>query len=107
MNKVIGLDHVGWDESVVECDMTTTPLDDANLDVAVFSLSLMGSNWADYLKEAYRTVKPYGHLFIAEPAGRWQGRSEELKAAVEGAGFRPLGDVEQRYDFIYVTAVKA
>ena len=51
-------------------------------------------------------MKPYCHLFIAEPAGKGHGRVEELKDAVEGTGFCMLGDVEQRYDFVYVTALK-
>ena len=90
----------------MECDMSDTPLDEASLDVAVFSLSLMGANWSDYLKEAYRTLKPYGHLFIAEPQGRWQGRKEKLANAVQAAGFSMVGGVDQRYDFLYLTAVK-
>jgi hypothetical protein len=105
-NRVISLDHVGWDESVIECDMSDTPLDDASLDVVVFSLSLMGTNWTDYLQEAYRTLKPYGHLFIAEPQRRWQGHTEELLDAMKAAGFSVVSGVEQRYDFLYLTAVK-
>ena len=104
--ELIGIDHVACDESVLECDMSDTPLDEASLDVAVFSLSLMGANWSDYLKEAYRTLKPYGHLFIAEPQGRWQGRKEKLANAVQAAGFSMVGRVEQRYDFLYLTALK-
>jgi hypothetical protein len=106
-NRVIGLDHVGCDESVIECDMSDTPLDDASLDVAVFSLSLMGTNWTDYLREAHRTLKPYGHLFIAEPQRRWEGHTEELLGAIQTAGFSMVSGLEQRYDFLYLTAVKA
>jgi SAM-dependent methyltransferase len=106
-NQVIGLDHIRWNENVLACDISSTPLEDASLDVAVFSLSLMGVNWVDYLKEAYRTLKPYGHLFIAEPAKKWQDRIGELEEAVKAVGFRIMGDVEQRYDFLYLTAVKA
>jgi superfamily II DNA or RNA helicase len=105
-NRVIGLDHVALDESVIACDMSSVPLEDGSLDVAVFSLSLMGNNWVDYLKEAYRTLKPYGHIFIAEPKVRWQDRVHELKEAISITGFHTLGDVEQRYDFIYLTALK-
>jgi SAM-dependent methyltransferase len=105
-NHVIGIDHVAQDEQVIACDMASTPLEQATLDVAVFSLSLMGSNWTDYLREAFRTLRPYGHLFIAEPQKRWQDRVEELKDAVRAEGFHLLGDVEQRYDFLYLTALK-
>ncbi len=106
-NHVIGIDHVAWDEHVVACDMASTPLEDATFDVAVFSLSLMGTNWVDYLKEAYRILRPYGHLFIAEPQRKWQEHIEELKQAVTTQGFCLLDGVEQRYDFIYLTAIKA
>ena len=41
-SHVIGLDHVAVNESVTACDLSSTPLEDASLDVAVFSLSLMG-----------------------------------------------------------------
>ena len=105
-NQVIGLDHVAVNESVTACDLSSTPLEDASLDAAVFSLSLMGTNWPHYLKEAHRTLKPYGHLFIAEPHGKWEHNGEKLRAAVEAAGFRVTGDVEQRYSFVYLTAVK-
>lgn len=105
-NHVIGLDHVGWDDSVVVCDISSTPLEASSLDVAVFSLSLMGVNWAEYLNEAYRTLKPYSHLFIAEPHKKWEGRTEELLGAIRKAGFDIVGNEEQRYGFLYVVAVK-
>lgn len=104
---MIGIDHVAAREGVIACDMAATSLDDESLDVAVFSLSLMGTNWCDYLKEAHRTLKPYGYLVIAEPAGRWRDEPPTLRAAVESTGFRLVGDVEQRYEFVYLTALKA
>jgi SAM-dependent methyltransferase len=67
---VVGLDHVAVDSTVQVCDMAHTSLADGSLDAAVFSLSLMGANWRDYLQEAQRVLKPYGHLFIAEPQRR-------------------------------------
>lgn len=105
-NNVMSIDHIACDEQVIACDISSTPLDDACLDVVVFSLSLMGTNWTDYLKEAYRTLKPYGYLFIAEPQKKWKDCMEELKQAVEAEHFRLLGDMEQRYDFVYLTALK-
>jgi hypothetical protein len=105
-NSVMSIDHVAWDDQVIVCDMFSTPLEEACLDVAVFSLSLMGTNWIDYLREAYRTLKPYGYLFIAEPQKKWQDRTEELKQAIEAEHFSILGNMEQRYDFVYLTALK-
>ena len=106
-NRVIGIDHVALHEDVIACDMASTTVDSASLDVAVFSLSLMGTNWEAYLREAYRTLKPYGYLLIAEPIGRWRDDRATLQAAVESVGFRVVGDVEQRYDFLYLTALKS
>jgi ribosomal RNA-processing protein 8 len=49
--QVIGIDHVACNETVIACDMAHTPLADGALDAVVFSLSLMGANWRDYLVE--------------------------------------------------------
>lgn len=35
------------------------PLDSSSVDVSVFCLSLMGTNYPSYLKEAYRVLKPW------------------------------------------------
>jgi hypothetical protein len=37
------------DSSVTACDMAHTPLPEASVDVAIFSLSLMGANFGDVL----------------------------------------------------------
>jgi len=102
-HEVIGLDHVGIDETVTACDMAHTPLEDGTLGAAVFSLSLMGRNWRSYLEEAHRTLQPFGLLFVAEPARRWEEGS--LEAAVEETGFGLLHSY-RRGDFLYVQAVK-
>ncbi|XP_042501281.1 ribosomal RNA-processing protein 8-like [Macadamia integrifolia] len=40
------------------------------MDVAVFCLSLMGTNFPNYLQEAQRVLKPCGWLLIAEVKSR-------------------------------------
>jgi len=42
-----------------------------SVDVAVFSLSLMGTNYVDFLKEAHRILKVDGELKIAEVISRF------------------------------------
>jgi hypothetical protein len=59
-NKTYSFDHVAVNESVIACDMAATGLADETVDVAVFSLSLMGLNYRDYLHEAYRIVRHGG-----------------------------------------------
>lgn len=68
IHRVISFDHIAINNDVIECDMAETPLLDAELDAAVFSLSLMGSNMKDYLMEAWRALKPGGQLLIYHPA---------------------------------------
>ena len=50
--------------------MSNAPLDSESVDVAIFSLPLTGSNFADYLREGYRTLKIDGHLHIWE-SSKW------------------------------------
>ncbi|GMN42599.1 hypothetical protein TIFTF001_011802 [Ficus carica] len=70
-NKVFSFDLVSHDPSVIACDMSNTPLDSESVDVAVFCLSLMGTNFPNYLQEAYRVLKPCGWLLIAEVKSRF------------------------------------
>ena len=106
-NKVYSFDHVAINPSVIACDMSFTGLDSEILDVAVFSLSLMGVNWKDYLIEAYRLLKVGGFLKVAEPASTWQNdQYAELKQGIEEAGFQIQGDHRLSSKFIYIDAVK-
>jgi Hypothetical methyltransferase len=102
-HKVIGFDYVAVNDTVIEGDMAHTPLENGILGAAVFSLSLMGYNWRDYLVDANRTLKLFGLLFIAESARRWKDGA--LEAAVDEAGFVVLQSY-QRGDFRYVQAVE-
>jgi ubiquinone/menaquinone biosynthesis C-methylase UbiE len=70
-HTVHSFDHVAIDESVIEGDMAKTNLDPESVDVALFSLSLMGSNFTDYLREAYRVLKIDGQLHIWEAVSRF------------------------------------
>lgn len=104
-HDVVQFDHVAVSDDVIACDIAHTPLEKGSLGAAVFSLSLMGRNWRDYLAEAHRTLQPYGLLFIAEPARRWE--TGALEKAVEEAGFDLIGSAEQRGNFFYLRAVKS
>ena len=41
-------------EGVVACNMANVPLEDASVEVAVFSLSLMGTDYGSFMEEAHR-----------------------------------------------------
>jgi superfamily II DNA or RNA helicase len=105
-NKVISFDHISIDDSVISCDLTNVPLDDEVLDVVVFSLSLMGTNYNEYMKEAYRTLKPMGMIIISEPVTRWEDKEESLKELLIESGFTISGDIKHTEKFIYITSIK-
>ncbi|ONK58789.1 uncharacterized protein A4U43_C09F16660 [Asparagus officinalis] len=91
-NKVYSMDLVSNDPSVIACDMSHTPLDSGSVDVAVFCLSLMGTNFPSYLQEASRVLKPCGWLLIAEVRSRFDPNNggadpEKFTIAVKNLGF--------------------
>ncbi|XP_034024250.1 ribosomal RNA-processing protein 8 isoform X2 [Thalassophryne amazonica] len=70
-NKVHSFDLAAVCELVTVCDMAKVPLDDGTVDIAVFCLSLMGTNLADFISEANRVLVKGGVLKIAEVASRF------------------------------------
>ncbi len=104
-NKVLSFDHVAIDDSVIACDISKLPLDDESIDVVVFSLSLMGSNYEDYLKEAYRVLRTMQPIMIAETANQWKDNEDEFKRILLEIGFDNLV-LRESDKFIYVTAFK-
>ena len=55
--KVVSFDLVAANEYVTACDMANTNLFNNSVDIAVFCLSLMGSNLSQFIKEANRVLK--------------------------------------------------
>ncbi|XP_038703401.1 ribosomal RNA-processing protein 8-like [Tripterygium wilfordii] len=94
-NKVFSFDLVSNDPLVIACDMSKTPLDSSSVDVAVFCLSLMGTNYQSYLQEAYRVLKPCGMLLIAEVKSRFDPNTggadpDKFSRAVCNIGFTSI-----------------
>uniref|UniRef100_A0A8C3W7D6 Ribosomal RNA-processing protein 8 n=1 Tax=Catagonus wagneri TaxID=51154 RepID=A0A8C3W7D6_9CETA len=77
------------------------PLEDASVDVAVFCLSLMGTNIRDFLEEANRVLKPGGLLKVAEVSSRF----EDVRAflgAVSKLGFKVISkDLTNSHFFLF------
>jgi len=103
-HTVHSFDHVAINENVIACDMAHVPLDDETLDVAIFSLSLMGADFADYIEEAYRTLKLDGHLHIFEATSRFTDRERFIKTLKE-LGFGGV-DVADKWKFTHIHARK-
>jgi len=67
---VYSFDLVSPNQWVTACDMANVPLPDKSVDVCVFCLSLMGTNLADFIREAHRVLKNDGCIKIAEVRSR-------------------------------------
>jgi superfamily II DNA or RNA helicase len=104
-NRILAFDHIAIDDSVIACDICKLPIESDSVDVTVFSLSLMGTNFEEYILEAHRVLKPMGFLFIAEPQTKWEGKQEELELLVLRLGFgKPV--IWKSGSFIYLKSEK-
>jgi ubiquinone/menaquinone biosynthesis C-methylase UbiE len=105
-DRVYSCDHVAINEKVTACDMRSVPLPDGSLDVIVFSLSLMGKNWIEYISEARRCLWNEGVLLIAETTNALtEGRLSDLRQVLRTHGFSILKE-EERDVFTFIEAKK-
>ncbi|XWK90534.1 MAG: helicase-related protein [Phormidium sp.] len=103
-HTVYNFDHIAINNNVIACNMAHVPLNDEELDVAIFSLSLMGSNFTDYLKEAYRTLKLDGQLHIIEATSRFNDINQ-FRIDLEALGFTIIS-VQNMWKFTHIRAMK-
>jgi hypothetical protein len=104
-HTVHSFDHVAINDNVVACDMAHVPLEDETLDVAIFSLSLMGANVTDYIREAHRVLKLDGQLHVIEATSRFSDRAGFVKS-LEALGFAVV-TVEDKWKFTHIRALKS
>ncbi|GCE98773.1 25S rRNA (adenine645-N1)-methyltransferase [Zygosaccharomyces mellis] len=73
---------------ITVADIKHVPLPDNSCTIVVFCLALMGTNFLDFIKEAYRLLAPRGELWIAEIKSRFaDGKGEEFVEALKLLGF--------------------
>ncbi len=78
-NTVHSFDLVSNNPRVVACDIADVPLKDQSVDIVVFCLALMGTNIADFVREAHRILKPNGIMRVAEVRSRFDGEGISIK----------------------------
>ncbi len=103
-HTVYSFDHIAINNNVIACDMAHVPLNDEELDVAIFSLSLMGSNFTDYLRQAHRTLKLDGQLHIIEATSRFSNIAQ-FQTDLEALGFDVVR-VREMWKFTHIRAIK-
>lgn len=67
---------------VTKADISALPLTDKSVDVAIFCLALMGTNWISFIEEAHRILRWKGELWVAEIKSRF-GRVSKAGKPVE------------------------
>lgn len=67
---VHSFDLVAVNDSVTACNIANVPLEDKSVDIVVFCLSLMGTDFTSFIKEAWRILAPGGCLKVAEAKSR-------------------------------------
>ncbi|KAI1142201.1 methyltransferase-domain-containing protein [Hypoxylon sp. FL0543] len=69
---------------VTKADIANLPLQDGAVDVVIFCLALMGTNWLDFIEEAYRILHWKGELWVAEIKSRFGqvGKDKGKKSGV-------------------------
>lgn len=104
-NTVYSFDHNSLeDDGVICCDMSNVPLKDEQLDVVIFSLSLMGCNHKDYLTEAHRCLKKGGKVYIADLTARHTTKS--LVPDLKEVGFGNIQET-RKWKFTFLRGNKS
>jgi ubiquinone/menaquinone biosynthesis C-methylase UbiE len=75
--SVTGYDYVSYNGSQV-ADIRKLPEEDESVDICVFSQSLMGYNWKEYIKEAKRVLRYNGEMIISESVNRFDTIKEYI-----------------------------
>ncbi|CAH2226278.1 Ribosomal RNA-processing 8 [Pelobates cultripes] len=100
-NKVHSFDLVALNDCVTVCDIAQVPLSDETVDVAVFCLSLMGTNLSEFLQEANRVLKMEGVLLVAEVSSRFDDVRQFLSAMAQ-LGFKNVTkNTDSSYFFLF------
>ncbi|XP_077467027.1 uncharacterized protein rrp8 [Stigmatopora argus] len=100
-NKVHSFDLVATCDLATVCDMAKVPLEDRSVGIAVFCLSLMGTNLSEFLAEANRVLKRGGFLKIAEVASRFENVRDFVNALAR-LGFKMVSkDTENTHFFSF------
>ncbi|MCJ1411128.1 25S rRNA (adenine645-N1)-methyltransferase [Ptychographa xylographoides] len=56
---------------ITVADIRSLPLPDASVDVSIFCLALMGTNWIEFVEEAWRVLRWKGECWIGEVGSRF------------------------------------
>ncbi|KAG7191401.1 25S rRNA (adenine645-N1)-methyltransferase [Scheffersomyces spartinae] len=85
--KVHSFDLQKANDRITVADIKNVPLPDRLCNIVIFCLALMGTNFLDFIKEAYRLLAPRGELWIAEIKSRFSESGSKTKEDQVGEEF--------------------
>jgi len=114
--KVLSYDLQASTPDVTIADIAHLPLEPDSIDVAIFCLALMGTNFLDFVEEAHRILRWRGELWVAEIKSRFNRPSvneaeddvemeERLKKGDEP--YKPFVDALSKRGFVLRGTVDA
>ncbi|KAL2012558.1 hypothetical protein VTN00DRAFT_83 [Thermoascus crustaceus] len=88
--KLLSYDLHSPNALVTKADIANLPLEAGSVDVAIFCLSLMGTNWISFVEEAWRVLRDKGECWVAEKpltkAEKKKLNKKKRKAGADDAG---------------------
>lgn len=71
--KFLSYDLHNANEYITKADITNLPVNDGSVDIAIFCLSLMGTNWVSFVEEAWRVLRGdgKGECWVSEVKSRF------------------------------------
>ncbi len=82
--KLLSFDlHAPKDSPITKADISNLPTEDGSVDIAIFCLSLMGTNWVSFVEEAWRVLRGdgKGECWVSEVKSRF-GKVVRKKAQI-------------------------
>lgn len=76
--QVLSYDLYSTNSVVIKADIAKLPIESGKVNVAIFCLALMGTNWIDFIEEAWRVLHWKGELWVAEIKSRF-GRPKQTR----------------------------
>lgn len=75
-------------DRITVADIRNVPLPNESSTIVIFCLAMMGTNFLDFIREAYRILAPCGELWIAEIKSRFSdGNGDEFVKILKLMGF--------------------
>ena len=97
-----GYDHVSHNGSK-QSDINNLPEEDDSIKICIYSQSLMGSNWKEYIEEGHRVLEYNGEIIISESVERYDTIKEYI-------GTLQMKIIKDDYDktkrWFYIHAIK-